>query len=216
MEAFYSAVKAAGWEDRAHSKFHWMVHFANHLESKHMLPGCLVQERKHRLLKRFGADTQNTRKFDDSMLRQMLVHDLTAMADTDWVAPGSPVLLRPCVATNKAREVLRHFFPREERFLTAAAANLRPGVCCRGDYALLQKRTPLQATHIWLHVEVAGDAWTLASPCILETEDSLRGWAAWRPQTTPRIVRTDEIGPSMTWCGSDQLIRTLIPYPYRR
>ena len=94
VETFYQAIRGAGWAAKSHSKFHWLIHFPKHLEKHKMLPGCLVQERKHRLVKRFAADIQNTRQYENSLLKQVLAHDIADFEDSSWVSPPWP----PCAA----------------------------------------------------------------------------------------------------------------------
>ena len=44
-----------GWRDWMHTKFHWCLHFGAHLRQHQQLPSCFVQERKHKVVKRFLA-----------------------------------------------------------------------------------------------------------------------------------------------------------------
>lgn len=45
----------AGFKDHMHTKFHWVLHFGQHLKVHKILPSCFVQERKHKMVKRYQA-----------------------------------------------------------------------------------------------------------------------------------------------------------------
>ena len=51
-QIFISKCLDAKWECRMHTKFHWCLHMAGHLQKHRVLPSCFVQERKHKVVKR--------------------------------------------------------------------------------------------------------------------------------------------------------------------
>ena len=51
-QIFISKCLDAKWESRMHTKFHWCLHMAGHLQKHRVLPSCFVQERKHKVVKR--------------------------------------------------------------------------------------------------------------------------------------------------------------------
>ena len=210
VEAFYTKVNEAGWAKKAHSKFHWLVHFPQHLEKHRMLPGCLVHERKHRVAKRFADDVRNTTSYEQSLLRQMLAHDVAALEDADWVCGGAPLLLRPRMPTKKEARIFQVWFPRQD-VLVALAANMRPGILSRGDYAVLKHKSPMELVQLWLFLEVAGHALALVSQCSRRASQSSESCAVWQNENTPVLLPLLRIEQSLTWRERDGLVQTLLP-----
>lgn len=54
-EKFIHMCLEAGYKEYMHTKFHWILHFPQHLSNHNMLPCCFVQERKHKMIKRLWA-----------------------------------------------------------------------------------------------------------------------------------------------------------------
>ena len=88
------------------TKFHWLVHFGFHVrkfEAKglgRMLPSCFVQERKHKVAKRYGENISNTSKFETSILQEILCHDL-AQLQGSTVFPCKARLEKGITSTKK-------------------------------------------------------------------------------------------------------------------
>ena len=51
-EKFIGLCLEAGYKEYMHTKFHWVLHFPQHLAKHKILPSCFVQERKHKMIKR--------------------------------------------------------------------------------------------------------------------------------------------------------------------
>lgn len=51
-EKFVALCLEAGYKEYMHTKFHWALHFPQHLAKHRLLPSCFVQERKHKMIKR--------------------------------------------------------------------------------------------------------------------------------------------------------------------
>ena len=54
-EKFVGLCLKAGYKKHMHTKFHWVLHFPQHLQKHKILPSCFVQERKHKMIKRLWA-----------------------------------------------------------------------------------------------------------------------------------------------------------------
>ena len=70
VDNFLRACLAANWRQFLHPKFHWMLHLVIELVRFGLLLTCWVHERKHRMVKRFTIDLQNTRKYETSLLSE--------------------------------------------------------------------------------------------------------------------------------------------------
>lgn len=75
----------AGWKSNLHTKHHWLTHLKKHLRKfeesglERVLPNCFVNERKHKLSRRYGGDIASTRTFELSVLQELLCHDLATL-----------------------------------------------------------------------------------------------------------------------------------------
>ena len=70
-EAFLAAFVRAFGLDHMTPKYHWLLHFWKTYESFGMLIACFVHERKHKMLKRYCNDIQNTTIFEHSVLSEV-------------------------------------------------------------------------------------------------------------------------------------------------
>ena len=77
---FLRLCKMAGWAEIAIPKWHWMVHYHQHLERHGMLVTCWVHERKHKMVKRYSQDIANRRTYARPVLSEAVSHQLHSMA----------------------------------------------------------------------------------------------------------------------------------------
>ena len=144
------------------TKFHWVLHFPFHVrkfEAKglgRMLPSCFVQERKHKVAKRYGENISNTSKFETSILQEILCHDL-AQLQGSTVFQCKARLEKESPVPRKLAEFLKQHFGRNPvESSTCNSAFLDPaGKCQRKDVVVL-KTTELQVAHIWFHASFDG------------------------------------------------------------
>ena len=59
VDQFFRCVVSAGWEDLAHSKFHWLCHFHDRQKRVSFLRSCFCHERKHKQVKKISSNTFN-------------------------------------------------------------------------------------------------------------------------------------------------------------
>ena len=100
--------QSAGWEDCMIPKFHWLLHYAKHLERWGSAISCFVHERKHRMIKRYAQDIRNTgfqiSAYASSVLHEVMSHQMWA-ATSDSAFMHSMGLIEP----KKAKAALQHF-----------------------------------------------------------------------------------------------------------
>ena len=89
----------AGWEDDMTPTFHWCIHYWRHFAKWGVLLTCWVHERKHKLAKRYGEDTQNTTNFSKSVLSEVLSHQLALVNYPDAFDESMRLLLPSIQAT---------------------------------------------------------------------------------------------------------------------
>ena len=71
-------------------KFHWMLHFGDHLRKHSWLLNCFVLERKHRVAKRYATEMKNKGKTaNSSLIMEITSHHLAAIdAAALWQSMG--------------------------------------------------------------------------------------------------------------------------------
>ena len=63
-------------------KFHWMLHFGDHLRKLGFLANCFCLERRHRIAKRYANDLKNiSRATSDSLLMEVACHHVSSLED---------------------------------------------------------------------------------------------------------------------------------------
>ena len=222
VQAFLEACEAAGWTSHLHSKFHWLVHIPIELLRFGMLCACFVHERKHRMVKRYSNDVQNTRAFERSVLSEVLSHHFTRLRKPDTFSldvglvdprPASKQLLRllntvllanpPLVAEDvKASRMAR---------LSSSAIIYARDICLvtsEDGRSLLGARV-----HANVHIEDVG---CLTMLSFMTRVSSTALATTWRVDPVgPTLVPTSDIIAPCIYSESAGTVRTLIPWHLR-
>ena len=106
---FFASVKASDWEDLAHSKFHWLCHFACHQKKLTFLPSCWCHERKHKQAKKFCSQTYNTHGYEFGILKELCSQDLHNLQKEDVFATHARLQQRG--AASKSGSSYRTTYP---------------------------------------------------------------------------------------------------------
>ncbi|CAE7241576.1 unnamed protein product [Symbiodinium sp. CCMP2592] len=161
---FLQAVHAAEWQDRMHSKFHWLLHFGSHLEKWGFMVQCYTHERKHRTIKRFAEDIKKTSAYEQGLLREVLGQELYCLARADCFA-AMLQLQDPKPASRRKAAALRKIIPEltsAQVIHVAEKVRLPSGErICRGDAVLLEGNGCLECALVWAFVELAGQAYSV-------------------------------------------------------
>ena len=215
IEAFLEASIAAGWHDAWHPKFHWVVHLPAQLRKWGILPTCWVQERKHKLAKRFGTLQSNTTNYERSILLQILGQTLSDMKQ-EKLFDTSCKLARPGKAPAKMVAFLQEYMPGFQEIHTNAVAALEPaGFAHKGDLVLM--RASHQVAEVYFHADLDGVVYSLVSHFNLLTNDLAHGSLIVQRTDAPMLVETSMIACPLqyTSLGGDK-IRVLIPLAHRK
>ena len=90
IQDFINLCIKAGWKPFMHTKFHWSLHFGQHLCKHKMLPSCFVQERKHKTIKRHLVV--------DRWLVYLMFSCVVSLMHPDWLcATPLALMLRICI-----------------------------------------------------------------------------------------------------------------------
>ena len=108
IDAFLAAALAAGWREWMGPKWHWMVHYSEHLQRWGCLLTCWAHERKHKVVKRYATQINNSRAYEQSVLSEVISHYLN-----DLRSPGHFRKTAYLEEPHKANAKLLSFLIRE-------------------------------------------------------------------------------------------------------
>lgn len=173
-----------------HSKFHWLVHLASHVERFHLLVSCWVHERKHRIIKRYSQDIQKTNKYEKHVLVQVVSHDLALLLDDDYFSQNAR-LKKQCKATKKVKDFFASNWCHEIQscFICAQACLSPSGVANKKDVVIL--KTSHMICEVWLFAEINGECLSLVS--VWEVLENHTSYTICKMQDNPALVNTSDI-----------------------
>lgn len=214
ITAFLEACQTAGWKDEFHPKFHWILHMPRQLARWGFLPSCFVQERKHKVAKRYGGRTTNTQGYEKTLLLELLGHNIADLQEPDIFGTAAK-LMQKCKAPNKMVQFMNDCmgYPAEEIF-TCSSVQLEPaGICHRGDLVVM--RHGMQIAEVWFHCYFDGQLFSLVS--FLETvKYEKQSWTCRKTEET-MVVSTEEIKSSLSYSRlNDVDLRVIVPLPHRQ
>ena len=113
-------------------KNHMALHLAEFLRRHKCLLSCFVQERKHKLLKRFSNNMNSAMSFETSLLKDVLAAQLESL--THSLPSREPRLLEKKPAARKLKELVQQCMQCQEPVFQAAKAVHGGGFqCSPGD-----------------------------------------------------------------------------------
>lgn len=179
-----------GWGNYMHPKFHWMLHLSSHLSRWGLLISCWTHERKHRIVKKYSQDIQNTRSFEKSVLHQVVSHDLALLLDPMYFGQHAR-LKNQCRATNKVKDFFASAWaePLKNCYMCSSAHLSPAGVASKKDIVML--KSSKQVCEVWLFAEVNGENVALLSLWALLEDNGTN--ALWQMQDNPQLVNTSDI-----------------------
>lgn len=179
-----------GWGSYMHPKFHWLLHLGSHLSRWGLLISCWAHERKHRIVKRYSQDIQNTRSFEKSVLHQVVSHDLALLLDPEYFGQDAR-LKKQCRATNKVKDFFASAWsePVKTCYMCTSAHLSPAGVASKKDIVML--KTSKQVCEVWLFAEVNGENVALLSFWTLLEDNGAS--TLWQTQDNPQLVSTSDI-----------------------
>ena len=209
LQAFVTAFGA----DSMIPKCHWLLHFANHLQRWGILLSCFVTERKHKMVKRYANECDNTGKFEHSVMAEVVCHHLAKLSDPN-LYNFETGLIEPHPAPRALSDMLMtEFSVGRDTITTATTSRISKfAVCSKKDIVLYTTDDGFGAGEVWAHVAISGVNMSIISEwrCIDRSVSTMS--ATWEVLQNPIYVATDEILAACTWAAvSDNVVRTFIP-----
>ena len=209
---FLLRCREAGWAHKLHGKFHWILHFGDHMRKHGGLLSCWVHERRHKLVKRYSQDVYRLADFEKIVLSEMACHDLMILRNL--VYRSGCALLNPKAATKKVIDLVQSALAVSfDSCLTSLTVTLESSATCsKGDICLF---TNQQAGEIWLHCDVDGCLWSLVQFFVKVDYNAESFKATWQRQGQLCFVHTSAIQCAMIHSKSEDHVYTLLPLVYR-
>ena len=213
VHLFLDAFVAAFGVQSMIPKCHWLLHFARHLERWGHLLACFVTERKHKMLKRYANDLDNTSRFERSLMAEVVCHQLRALNDPNTfdVAIG---LVKPQPAHRKLADVLMAEFQVAYELVTTATTSRfsKLATCSEKDVVLFTKGESYVAGEIWAHADIHGVAVSIVSEWALLEHAATTMSATWAAQQNPVYIATSDTIAACVWARmSHNVVRTFSP-----
>ena len=223
VERALESMKAAGWQTFLKKKFHWLLHFADHLDKIGFLPKCWCPERKNKEMKHAADYVKCLKHFQRSVLEQLLAEELYTLR-----APGifdtSVSLLNPAPCPRRKlafiASALSYAGLTRANCFVSSTARLECGARCHiGDvvlYTSLKTDALWEVGEIWFLVDVLGTAVAIISEWAITSYEPALSRAICTPRDNPINVSLKEVMLSVTYTiKKDGAAIVLIPYRHR-
>ena len=209
--AFLDACTAAGWNDRMHPKFHWLVHLAAGL-----VISALVCEGKHRLPKRFARELKNLTNFDVSVLANTTSHHMAQLSVHDSLT-FDVALVEPRPAPKRLLAFLTSTFGNGNEYKSSIKTMLKGhGSCDRGDVVLVDDGYGMCAAEIWALCSINGGVVALASIWdTMASSSEQTGSAKWLEVQNPGFYPAEYILCACIYKRYPSGVVTLVPPQHR-
>ena len=163
-------------------KFHWLLHFGDHLEKWHILLNCFVLERRHRIAKRYATELKNISKdASQSLLMEVTSHHLSLLRSPQ-VFNYAVGLVGGRPASKKARDLLNTMLecitPEIEVHTSSEARFNALAHCQKGDVVLIRHDSSFIVGQVLLDARVEGALWSCAIEWSLHAINMGAGYAA--------------------------------------
>jgi hypothetical protein len=213
IHIFLDAFVTAFGVDQMIPKCHWLLHFANHLVRWGTLLSCFVTERKHKMVKRYANDLDNTTQFERSVMAEVVCHHLEALSNPSMFNFDIG-LIEPHRAPRKLAELLMDAFNVDYDAITTATKSRfsKFGACSKKDIVLFSQGASYVAGEVWAHVSIEGVAISIVSEWALLEHSGNTMTATWKVQQLPMYIATDDILAPCAWTLlRENVVRTFLP-----
>ncbi len=211
-----------GYDEFFTPKFHWMLHYIHALiRWRGMLPTCWVHERKHKAVKRFATDIQNTKVFSTSVLKEVIGYQLWAMRQ-DGALVSSLGLKEPKDASVEVTRFVQTELrlPAGAAIKTSCNARLSSGsICASQDVVLMQSIDGINyvAAQILMFVSAGNDqCFALVDLWELVSTEPESGCGIWKVVSNTTFVPLAIVLAACIYCRlSGDRVRLIVPYQFR-
>ena len=218
IEAALDAFTKAGWHSFHKKKFHWLLHFSDHLRKLGFLPNCFSTERKNKNLKQVAHLVKNTNTYHRSVLEEILCCELAELKKPGLFDLGLALLSAHAISKS-SRQKLQQTLQVEilQSDLCSSRARLQSNaICTWRDVALLKSSNQLCACEIWLFLSLNTRLLALVSQWTVESYVPEKSCCICSPVDSPMLVDLADVICSVTYSRTrDGKAILLIPFSQR-
>ena len=219
VESFLQKFALAFGMEWSTPKFHWMLHFRDHVRRYEWLVACWPLERKHRIPKRYGTDILNTIRYERSLLHEVICHHMYSLDNPetfDFTRVGL-VNSREAPAKVKAYVLDALALPADTvlncQYASRCHANLLVW-CDVGDVVMYEEDGEVKAGELWANLCIDGEL-----VCVInewELNCQFAGAATYRVDDDAiKMVLAENIKYTCIWAPvSDTEAKVLMPRQY--
>ena len=152
LAAYLFAYSDFGWLP----KHHYSMHLPAQLRKFNMLLGLWVQERRHRMAKRWGKDRSNTISYEKGIMQELTLHHLSDLRGrVSFISNG---LEEPRVCKDHMLEQLRNMYgPEGDSVYYWSRVAHQDGMAFRtGDIVSYREAGSYSIGKVWFHAEIRG------------------------------------------------------------
>ena len=201
-------------------KFHWMLHYSDHLHAWDMLLNCFCLERKHQVPKRFANDLKNIfGNASRSLLMEVTSHHLACLnRPKPFDFTIGLVEARP--ASNRVKAQVKQMLEMADdaEIMVSVESRFSAFATCRKkDVVLVKQDDVVAAAEVLLHCSVAGVPLTMVSMWRLHSMIPSMSFARWHfAADDKQLVLTEVIQDVVCYTRlRHNLVGTIIPFELR-
>lgn len=199
-------------------KFHALQHLPKSLKKFGFLLSCFVHERKHRMLKRYCNDVQNTAAFEQSVMGEITAHQIHMLNSIETFRFEAGLINPKPAPPPLARFLMTELSLAPGSDIKSACESRfsRYETCRKGDVVLVRDNAVAHkfgAGQVWFHASICGRAISLIS---MWAQLSVSVTACtWQFSENPVLCSTLDILECVVWSRSGDIVTTLLPITCR-
>ena len=146
-------------------KCHYAIHLPDHLQSKGVLLSCWTHERKHKQVKKFANELDNTsNEFEQNVIVNQVFCQLQSLKKKPLTSADASHLVNPNVAPQKLAAVVCQVIQQPAEILTSIEAVVGMSQrCFKCDVVRLVVDGAACVGEVWFHISVLDQCFSCVS-----------------------------------------------------
>ena len=200
-------------------KFHMALHLIDQYRKHGKLPNCWALERKHKNVKKFANNVQNTKcDFEAYVLREVTVQHLGVLSMNDEAHFGTESCLVHATPPNASLlQMLQRIFGNDCEFGYSICARINQyETCSKDDVVMLQAYHGILVAKVRFHIRVTHphslQRDVLSCVHLWDEVSSHNRFSKWQVSDEhPHLCRTSDIKWACIWTAANSVATVLHP-----
>ena len=197
-------------------KMHWLLHYWRELRTHGTLLACFVNERKHKIIRRFANPTVNTSTLEKTVIEEVTCQHMWDIKSFDTFNCDVGLVLSRTPSRAAMKCLMEHLnLDAEDKDVIEAISSTsrfnQYETCQRKDVVLVDVGGRLIAGEVWLHLRLLGTSASLISLWTQRSFSRESLAAEWTIVDEGKLCETRSIVATVTWMQFGNVARTLIP-----